>query len=84
MDHLSIKNVTNPVDRLDTVNKTYADCIKYKTVTGYIPNTVMTGHIFFTFPAAKAFASGKIKICEMWVEWLADECISTSSSVHHL
>ena len=33
------------------------------------------------FPAAKAFASGKIKICEMWVEWLADEWIATSSPI---
>ena len=33
----------------------------------------------FTFPAAKAFASGKIQICEMWFEQLADEWIATSS-----
>ena len=39
----------------------------------------MTDHILFTFPAAKAFASGKIIICEMWVERLADEYIATSS-----
>ena len=39
----------------------------------------MTDHILFTFPAAKAFASEKIKICEMWVERLADEWITTSS-----
>ena len=39
----------------------------------------MTDHTLFTFPAAKAFASGKIKICEMLVERLADECIATSS-----
>ena len=32
----------------------------------------------FTFPAAKAFASGKIKICEMRVERLEDEWITTS------
>ena len=49
--------------------------------TGNIPNTVMTDHILFTFPAAKAFASGKIKICEMWVERLADEWIATSSPI---
>ena len=77
----SIKNVKNAVDRLDAVNKCYADRIKYKTVTGNIPNTVMTDHILFTFPAAKAFASGKIKICEMWVERLTDEWIATSSLV---
>ena len=39
----------------------------------------MTDHTLFTFPAAKAFASGKIKICEMWVDGLADEWIATSS-----
>ena len=39
----------------------------------------MTDHILFTFPAAKAFASGKIRICEMWVKRLADEWIATSS-----
>ena len=33
----------------------------------------------FTFPAAKAFAGGKIKIREMCVERLADEWIATSS-----
>ena len=61
MDHHSIKNVKNPVDRLDAVNKAYADRIKYKTVTGNVTNTVMTDHILFTFPAAKAFAMEKIK-----------------------
>ena len=39
----------------------------------------MTDHILFTFPAAKAFASEKIIICEMWVERLADEWIVRSS-----
>ena len=39
----------------------------------------MTDHILFTFPAAKAFVTGKIKICEKWVERLADEWIATSS-----
>ena len=66
MDQHSIKNVMSPVNKLDAVNKAYTDRIKYKTVTGNILNTVMTDHILFTFPAAKAFASGKIKICEMW------------------
>ena len=79
MDQHSIKHVMSPVNKLDEVNKAYADRIKYKTVTGNIPNTVMTDHTLFTFPAAKAFASGKIKICEMWVERLADEWIVTSS-----
>ena len=67
--------------RIDTVNKAYADRIKYKTVTGNIPNTVMTDRIPFTFPAAKAFASGKIKICELWVERLADEWVATSCAM---
>ena len=65
MDQHSIKNVKNPADRLDAVNKAYADRLKYKTVTGNIPNTVMTDHMLFTFSAAKAFASRKIKIYEM-------------------
>ena len=39
----------------------------------------MTDHILLIFPAAKAFFSGKIKICEMWVERLADEWIATLS-----
>ena len=39
----------------------------------------MIYHTLFTFPAAKAFASGKIKICEVSVELLADEWIATSS-----
>ena len=79
MDQHSIKNVKNPADRLDAFNKAYAERIKYKIATGNIPNTDMTDHTLFTFPAAKAFASGKIKICEMWVERLADEWIATSS-----
>ena len=79
MDQHSIENVKNLADRLDAVNKAYAHRIKYKTVTGNIPNTIMADHILFTFPAAKAFASEKIKICEMWVERLADEWIGTSN-----
>ena len=70
MDQHSIKNVKNPVDRLDAVDKAYADRIKYKTATGNIPNTVMTDLTLFTFSVAKAFASGMIKICEMWlIDW---------------
>ena len=42
MDQHSIKNVKNPIDRLDAVNKVYADRIKYKTASGNIPNTVLT------------------------------------------
>ena len=66
---------------LDAVNKAYVDRIKYITHTGNIPDTVMTDHALFTFSAAKAFASGKIIICEMWVERLADEWLATSSSM---
>ena len=67
IDQHSFKNMKNPVDRFNAVNKAYADRIKYKTATGNIPNTVMTDHTLFTFPAAKAFTSGKIKICEIWL-----------------
>ena len=67
-----IKNVKSQVNRFHEVNKAYADRIKYKTDIGNIPNTVMTDHSLLTFPAAKAFASGNIIICEKWVEWLAD------------
>ena len=77
MDQHSIKNVKNPVNKYDAVNKAYVDRIKYKTTTGIIPNIAMTDHILFTFLAAKAFASGKIIICEMWVERLADEWIAS-------
>ena len=41
----------------------------------------MTDHTLFTIPDTKAFTSGKIKICEMWVEGLAGEWIATSSSM---
>ena len=61
MDQHSIKNVMSPVNKFDAVNKAYADRIKYKTATCNIPNTVMTDHTLFTFPATKAFASGRIK-----------------------
>ena len=68
MNQHSIKNVKNPIDKLDASNKAYADRIKYKTASGNIPNTVLTDNILFTFPTGTAFASGKIKICDMWVE----------------
>ena len=74
-----IKNVKSPVHKLEAVNKAYVDRIQYETATGIILNTVMTDHTLFIFPAAKAFASGKIIICEMWIELLADEWIATSS-----
>ena len=79
MDQHSIKNVKSPVDRLDTVNKANADRIKYKTATSNIPNTFITDHTLFTFPAAKVFYRGKKQIYEIWVERLADEWIATSS-----
>ena len=81
MDQHLIKNVKSPVNTFDAVNKDYVDRIKYKTATDDIPKTVMTDHRLFTFPAAKAFASRKIKICEMWVERLADKWIATSSPI---
>ena len=46
MDQHSIKNVKNSIDRLDAVNKAYADRIKCKTASGNIPNTVLTDHIY--------------------------------------
>ena len=67
----------SPVSAFGAVNKAYVYRIKYKTTTDVIPNTVMTDHILFTFPASKAYASGKIIKCEMWVERLAGEWIST-------
>ena len=68
-DHL-IKNVKNPVNKFDAVNKAYADCIKYKTATCSISNTAMTDHTLFTFSAAKAFASGNKN---MWnVDWTVE------------
>ena len=52
-------SVKSPVNKFDAVNTAYADSINYKTATDNIPNTVMTDQTFFTFPAAKAFASLK-------------------------
>ena len=78
MDLLLIRNVKSLVNKLDAVNKDYVVGIKYKTTTSIIPNIAMTIHILFTFPVAKAYAMGKIIICEMWVDRLADEWIVTS------
>ena len=69
----------SPVNKLDAVNNACVARIIYITATSNILNAVMTNHTLFTFPAAKAVASGKIIICEMWVERLADEWIATSS-----
>ena len=65
MDLNLIKNVKSPVNKLDAVNKSYVDRIKYKTSTDIIPDTVATDHTLFTPPVAKACASGKIMICEL-------------------
>ena len=51
----SIKNVKNPVERFDAVNKAYVDRVKYKSFTGITPNTVFTDHTLVTFPDAKGF-----------------------------
>ena len=79
MNQHSITNVKSPVNKFDAVNKDYADRIKYKSATGTIPNIVRTDHTLFIFPATKDIISGKIIICEMWVEPLVGELISTSS-----
>ena len=79
MDQHSIKYVMSPVNKFDALNKAYAERIEYKTAIGNIHNTVMIDHTLFTFPAANAFTSGKIKLSEMWVERLADEWIATLS-----
>ena len=73
--------MTSPVNNFDAVNKAYTDRIKYKSATGTIPNTIRTDHTLFTVPATKDIISGKIIICEMWVERLVDELISTSSPI---
>ena len=59
MDLHFIKNVMSPVNKLNAVNKAYADRIIYKTATGKIPNTVMRDHTLFTFPASKSFCQWK-------------------------
>ena len=79
MNQHSIKNVKSPFNKFDAVNKAYTDRIKYKSATGIIPNTIRTDHTHFTFPATQDIISGKIIICEMCVERLVGELISTSS-----
>ena len=78
MNQHSIKNVKNPVERFDAVNKAYVDRVKYKSFTGIIPNTVLTDTLV-TFPDAKGFLSKRTIIREMWVERLTYEWIATSS-----
>ena len=79
MEQHSIKNVKNPVERFDAVNKAYVDRVKYKSFTGIIPNTVLTDHTLVTFPDAKGFLSKKTIIGEMCVARLAYKWIATSS-----
>ena len=57
MDLNLIRNVKNPVNKLDVVNKAYADRIKFKTATGNIPNTVRTDHILH------------LSRCESFFQW---------------
>ena len=78
MNQHLINNMKSPVNKLDAVNKACVYRIKYKSATGTIPNTVRTDHILFTFPATKDIISGKIIMCEMWIERLVDELILTS------
>ena len=78
MNQHSINNVKSQVNKFDAVNKAYTDRIKYKSATSTIPNTVRKDHTLFTFRAMKDI-SGKLIICEMWVERLVGELISTSS-----
>ena len=78
MNQHSIKNVKSTINTFDAVNKAYTDRIKYKSATGTIPNNVRTDHTLFTFTATKHVISGMIIICEMWVERLVGEFISTS------
>ena len=70
MKQHSIKNVNNPVERFDAVNKAYVDRVKYKSFTGIIPSTVLTDHTLVSFPDAKGFLSKKIILGEIWVERL--------------
>ena len=78
MNQHSIKNLKSPVKKFDAFNKAYTDRMKYKSATGTIPNTIMTDHTLFTFPATKDIISGKIIICEMSVARLVGELISIS------
>ena len=79
MGQHSIKNVKNPVERFDAVNKANVDRVKYKSFTGIILNTVLTDHTLVTFPDAKGFLSKKTIIGKMWVERSTYEWIATSS-----
>ena len=61
MELNSIKNVKNPVDRLDAVNKAYSERIKYKTASGNIPNTVLTDHNILHISHCESFCQWKYK-----------------------
>ena len=60
MDQHSTKNMKNAADRLDEVNKAYADRIKYKIASGNIPNTVTTDHTLH-ISCCKSFCKWKDK-----------------------
>ena len=54
-----IKNVKSPVNKLNTLNKSYADRIKCKTAFGNIPNFVMTEHTLFPISRCESFCQWK-------------------------
>ena len=58
MDQHSIITVKYPVDRLDAVNKAYADRMKCKTATRNIPNTVR-----------QTIYALHISRCEIFCQW---------------
>ena len=61
MDHHSIKNVISSVNKVDAINKAYADRIKYKTATCNIPNTVMTRPYTLHLSCCESFCKVKDK-----------------------
>ena len=75
----SMENVKSPVNKLNAVNNAYVDRINCNSATGTIPSTGRTDHTLFSFPATKDISSGKIIICDMWLERLVGELISISS-----
>ena len=81
MDQHSIKNVKNPVERFDVVNKAYVDRVQYKLFNGIISNAVLTDHTLVTFPDPKGVTSRKTRIGELWVERWASEWVATSSAM---
>ena len=55
MDYHLVKNVKNPVNKFDAVNKAYIDRIKYKTTTLIIPSIAVTDIYSSRFPRRKLF-----------------------------